>query len=295
MPDSQESPQSARRAELGVFLRSARARLRPVDVGLPADLEPGLRRTPGLRREEVAELSGVGVTWYTWLEQGRNISASEQVVDALARALLLDPDQHRHLRSLAGLATAPGETPVEDALPRLQRLVDAAAPNIASIYDAHLDYLVWNTPYTRLRHDPATLPADRRNLMWMMFTDAENHAHMASWEPAARAVLSQFRAAAAQQPGDPRFTTIVAELTEASPEFRAWWAEYPIRHFRPATIKIDHPEIGRVDLEMFQLRPVEHPDLLLVLQTPASSDGRARVKALLDGTVRSPDRRGPPT
>ena len=297
MPDSQESPQSARRAELGVFLRSARARLRPVDVGLPADLEPGLRRTPGLRREEVAELSGVGVTWYTWLEQGRNISASEQVVDALARALRLDPDQRRHLRGLAGLATSTGRTQVDDVLPRLQRLVDAAAPNIASIYDVHLDYVVWNTPYARLRNDPATLPGDRRNLLWMMFTDASNRARMLGWEAAARAVLSQFRAAAGQRPGDPRFATIVAELTEASPQFRQWWARYPVRSFRPATIGIDHPEIGRLDLEMFQLRPVEHPDLLLVLQTPASSDGRARVKALLDGRpgVRSPDRRGPPT
>jgi transcriptional regulator with XRE-family HTH domain len=277
-----ETPQSARRAELAAFLRARRARLRPADVGLPEDCDPGLRRTPGLRREEVARLCGVSVTWYTWLEQGRNISASEQVVDALARALLLDPDQRRHIRGLAGLATAPGETPVDEVLPRLQRLVDAAAPNIASIYDLHLDYVVWNTPYTRLRHDPAMLPGDRRNLMWMMFTDAENHARMVRWEPAARAVLSQFRAAVGQRPDDPRFATMVAELTEVSPEFREWWAEYPIRHFRPATIKIDHPEIGRLDLEMFQLRPVEHPDLLMVLQVPGSKDDLQRVISLLD-------------
>ena len=282
MTNGDGASRSARRDELAAFLRAQRARLRPADVGLPEDDHPGLRRTPGLRREEVALLSGVGVTWYTWLEQGRNISASEQVIDALARALLLHPDQHRHIRSLAGLATAPGETPVEDALPRLQRLVDAAAPNIASIYDTHLDYLVWNTPYTRLRHDPAMLPDDRRNLIWMMFTDAENHARMVRWEPAARAVLSQFRAAAAQQPDDPRFATIVAELTEVSPEFRTWWAEYPIRHFRPATVKIDHPEIGRLDLEMFQLRPVEYPDLLMVLQVPRSQHDLQRVRSLLD-------------
>jgi transcriptional regulator with XRE-family HTH domain len=273
---------SARRGELAAFLRAQRARLRPADVGLPEDHEPGLRRTPGLRREEVAGLSGVSVTWYTWLEQGRNISASEQVVDALARALLLDPDQHRHIRALAGLTTKQGATSVGDVLPRLQRLVDAAAPNIASIYDLHLDYLAWNTPYTRLRNDPAMLPGDRRNLMWMMFTDAENRARMVNWKPAARAVLSQFRAAAAQQPDDPRFATIVAELTEASPELRTWWAEYPIRHFKPATIKIDHPEIGRLDLEMFQLRPVEYPDLLMVLQVPRSQNDLQRVMSLLD-------------
>jgi transcriptional regulator with XRE-family HTH domain len=181
-----ETPQSARRAELAAFLRTQRARLRPADVGLPEDCDPGRRRTPGLRREEVAQISDVSVTWYTWLEQGRNISASEQVVEALARALLLDPDQRRHIRGLAGLSTAAGETHTDDVLPRLQRLVNAAAPNIASIYDMHFDYVVWNTPYKRLRHDPAMLPADRRNLLWMMFNDAENRARMVRWEPAAR-------------------------------------------------------------------------------------------------------------
>ena len=272
----------ARRGELAAFLRAQRARLRPADVGLPEDDKPGLRRTPGLRREEVAELSGISVTWYTWLEQGRKIAASEQVVDALARALRLDPDQRRHIRGLAGLATEQGETPVEDVLPRLQRLVDAAAPNIASIYDMHLDYLVWNKPYTRVRHDPTTLPDDRRNLMWMMFTDAANRASMVDWEPAARAVLSQFRAAAAQRPADPRFATIAAGLSEASPEFREWWAEYPVRHFKPAIIRLDHPEAGRLALEMFQLHPVEYPDLLVVLQVPSSEDDRQRVNSLLD-------------
>jgi transcriptional regulator with XRE-family HTH domain len=275
------SGQSARRAELGAFLRAQRSRLRPADVGLPDGHQPGLRRTPGLRREEVAQLSGVGVTWYTWLEQGRNISASEQVVDALARALLLDPDQHRHLRDLAGLATATDETHIDDALPRLRRLVDAAAPNIASIYDARLDYVVWNAPYTRIRHDPATLPADRRNLLWMMFTDTENRARMVRWEPAARAVLSQFRAAVGQRPDDPQCARLVAELTKVSPEFREWWAQYPVRNFKPATIGIDHPEIGRLSLEMFQFRLVEHPDLLMVLQVPANEDDLKRVTSLL--------------
>jgi transcriptional regulator with XRE-family HTH domain len=280
--NGQETPRSARRAELGAFLRAQRARLRPSDVGLPDDCDPGLRRTPGLRREEVAQLSGVGVTWYTWLEQGRK-AASEQVVDALARALLLDPEQHRHLRTLAGLATEAGRTRLDDVSPRLQRLVDAAAPNIASIYDVHLDYVVWNTPYTRLRNDPAELPADRRNLLWMMFTDARNRALMVAWESAARAVLSQFRAAVGRRPDDRRFATLVAELTEVSPEFRQWWAEYPVRGFRPATIGIDHPRLGRLDLEMFQFRPVEYPDLLMVLQVPANETDRRRVTSLLEG------------
>jgi transcriptional regulator with XRE-family HTH domain len=270
------------RGELGAFLRARRARLQPGDVGLPADPVPGRRRTPGLRREEVAELSGVGITWYTWLEQGRDIPASAQVVDALARALRLSADEHRHLRDLAGLTSAaPSDAATAEARPRLQRLVDAVAPAIASVYDVHFDYLAWNTAYRRIRHDPATLPADRRNLLWMMFTDAENRARMTTWDRAARVLLSQFRAAAGRRPGDPRFGELVTALTEASPQFRDWWADYPVRYFRPAKIRIVHPQAGRITLEMFQLRLEDDPGHLLVMQVPADSESRDRIAALL--------------
>jgi transcriptional regulator with XRE-family HTH domain len=274
------------RSELAAFLRTRRARLQPADVGLPGDGVPGRRRTPGLRREEVAELSGVGVTWYTWLEQGRDIPASSQVVDALARALRLSQDEHRHLRDLAGLHPAPlpagaGRPSATDARPRLQRLVDAVAPNIASVYDLHYDYLAWNTPYQRVRTDPAKLASDRRNLLWMMFTDEENRTRMTTWESAARALLSQFRAAAGRRPGDPRFAEIVTALTQASPQFGDWWAEYPVRYFRPGKIRVNHPQAGQITLELFQLRLEDHPDLLLVVQVPVGRGSQERVTALL--------------
>jgi transcriptional regulator with XRE-family HTH domain len=280
LTDNHEPGRPARRRALAAFLRAQRARLRPADVGLPEG--PGRRRTPGLRREEVAQLSGVGVTWYTWLEQGRDITASAQVVDALARALLLTPDQHRHLRDLAGLPALQEETPVDDLLPRLQRLVDAVTPNAACVYDAHFDYLVWNRSYARVRYDPGRLPSDRRNLAWMMFTDPENRARLARWEPSARSVISQFRAAVGQRPDDPRFAELVTALTEASPEFKEWWADYPLRYFRPATAGIDHPQIGRITLEIFQLRLVEHPDLLMVVQVPSGNGDLERVASLLN-------------
>jgi len=270
-----------RRSELAAFLRTRRARLTPADVGLLEGNASSRRRTPGLRREEVAQLSGVGVTWYTWLEQGRDISASVQVIDALARALLLTPDQHRHLRELAGLPTPEPHPPIADMLPRLQLLVDAAAPSPASVYDSHFDYLVWNEPYVQVRHDPGALPASRRNMLWMMFTDAANRARMVRWESAARAVLSQFRAAVGRHPDDPRFAELVAALTEASPHFRDWWAEYPVRYFRPATIGINHPQAGLIALQMFQLRLVDQPDLVAVIQVPASETCLARVRSLL--------------
>jgi transcriptional regulator with XRE-family HTH domain len=273
-----DQPEAARRAEVAAFLRAQRARLRPADVGLP-DL--GRRRTPGLRREEVAQLSGVGVTWYTWLEQGRGIAASAQVVDALARALLLTPDQHRHLRGLAGLAAPPDQQPADDLLPRLRRLADSVLPNIASVCDVHFDYLAWNKAYVRVRHDPAGLPDGRRNLLWMMFTDPVNRGRMLRWESAARTTLSQFRIAAGQHPGDPRFAELAEALSAASAEFRDWWAEYPARYFQPAKIAVDHPEAGRIELEMFQLRLAEHPGLVMVMQVPVSQRDADRVAALL--------------
>jgi transcriptional regulator with XRE-family HTH domain len=262
------------RTELATFLRERRARLRPADVGLPDGTTR--RRTPGLRREEVADLAGVSHTWYTWLEQGRPITTSAQVVDALARVLRLDDDEHRHLRALAGL-TLPGHSSVVDQ-DRLRRLVDGLMPNLAVIYDSHFDYVVWNSAYAAVRHDPDTLPPDRRNLVWMMFAAPSR---LARWEPAARSVLSQFRAAVGRRPTDPRSVELVTALKDVSPEFRAWWSEYPIRDFKPATAAIAHPEAGQIRLELYQQVPVEHPDLLLVLQIPASPGDLARVRSVI--------------
>jgi transcriptional regulator with XRE-family HTH domain len=230
----------SQRAELAAFLRARRAQVTPRDAGLPEDMEPGRRRTPGLRREEVAELAGMSLTWYTWLEQGRRIAASPQVIDALARALLLEPAQHRYLRRLAGFADLTEHLPAQ-AVDRAQRLVDSLMPNLASVYDGHFDFVAWNLAYARIRTDPAELPQDRRNLLWWMFTDRRNRAMMRDWEPAARAILSQFRAVAGRRPGDQRLTAVVTALGTASPEFRAWWQEYPVNEFRPATIGLSHP------------------------------------------------------
>jgi transcriptional regulator with XRE-family HTH domain len=276
-----------RRRELAEFLRAQRARLRPRDVGLPDGA--GRRRTPGLRREEVAQLSGVGITWYTWLEQARAIPASPQVVDALARALRLGPDQHGHLRALAGLGTppAPGDGGPDPAgRGRLARLVDALLPSPASAYDVHYDYLAWNRAYELVRHDPAAAPAGRRNLLWLLLTDPAIRARMPGWEGAARAVLGQFRAAAGRLAGDGRFAELTAALHEASPEFRRWWADYPVRDFRPATVTVEHPVAGAIALELHQLRPIEQPGALVVLQVPATPADRERIASLLAPAAR---------
>src|SRR5215469_7818602 len=131
----------------------------------------------------------------------------------------------------------------------------------------------------------ATLPARRRNLMWMMFAGPRPGAGTRHWEPAARAVLSQFRIAASQRPDDPRFAELITALGEASPQFREWWAEYPVRSFRPVTIVIDHPAAGPVAVELYQLRMAERPDITLVLQVPASAADLRRVTAVLDAAA----------
>lgn len=266
------------RAELAAFLRAQRSRLKPEDVGL--DPPPGQRRTPGLRREEVAQISGIGLTWYTWLEQARDIPASARVIDALARAMRLTPDQYRHLRALADLSPIAPEPPSPEAIPRLQRLVDSIGPAPAAVYDVHYDYLVWNAAYARVRHDPATAPDDRRNLLWMLFAHEEIRARMPAWEPAARSVLGQFCAAAGERADDPRFAELIKALSDVSREFREWWADYPVRGFVPAIVPIEHPEAGRIRLELFQLRPLEHPDLILTMQVPVTQEDRERVEAL---------------
>lgn len=273
-------PMAMRHAQLGEFLRAQRAKLQPSDVGLAIYGDPARRRTPGLRREEVAELSGVGLTWYTWLEQGREVDASRQVIDALARTLRLDPDQHRHLRFLAGLSE-PAEERTEADRKRLQRLVDAVMPNPAAVYDQDFDYLVWNNAYVRVRHDPAELPPERRNLLWMMFTDNENRLRMPRWEGAARALLSQLRDAMGRRPGDPTLAALVSGLSAVSPEFHRWWSEYPIHRFRPAAIVVEHPGIGLIELELYQMRPVDNPCLLMVVQVPVGPVAAQRITALL--------------
>ncbi|MRH90931.1 helix-turn-helix domain-containing protein [Nocardia sp. SYP-A9097] len=282
------NPGPSRHAQLGEFLRAQRAKLQPRDVGLRPYGDPARRRTPGLRREEVAELSGVGLTWYTWLEQGRDVAASTQVIDALARTLRLDPDQHSHLRFLAGLAE-PYDRNADSDRKRLQRLVDASMPNPAVIYDPDFNYLVWNTAYVCVRHDPLELPPRQRNLMWMMFTDPANRERMPRWEFAAMAVLSQLREAMGRRPGDPALAALVADLSAASPEFRDWWTEYSIHRFRPSTVVVEHAGVGVIELELFQLRPVENPGLLMVVQVPTGEIAAGRIATLLARVGESPN------
>jgi hypothetical protein len=205
----------ARCRELGACMRAHRQLIRPADVGLPA---AGRRRTPGLRREEVAELAGVGLSWYTWMEQGR-VRASGQVVDAVGRVLGLDAVGRRHLRML----TAPPEPPAPPAAAELAPLLASWPASPAVLLDHRLDMHVANPRWTQLWGDPRDLAPTRRNVLWQLAADPRTPAALAEPEPLIRAVARQFRMAANQYAGDRRITEIVTLLRAEAPRHRPFW------------------------------------------------------------------------
>ncbi|MBB3810670.1 helix-turn-helix transcriptional regulator [Pseudochelatococcus contaminans] len=208
------------RSELADFLRSRRERLKPEDIGLPSGRR---RRTPGLRREEVAALAGVGVTWYTWLEQGREIGVSADFLDNLARVLKLDAAERRHMFLLAHerLPAEPGKTFC--TVPSLAaRLVEDLAPHAAYIINLRWDVLAFNGPADAL-FGFGRRGSGRRNLLWLLFTDPAIRAALVGWEDQATAMLASFRRDFAAARDDADAKALVAELEGISPEFKRWW------------------------------------------------------------------------
>ncbi len=214
-----------RRPELAAFLRSRRARVTPADVGMP----PGLRRrTPGLRREEVAQLSGVGVTWYTWLEQGRPINASPQVLDAVARTLRLDQPEREHLYDLAEVPYTHGSESTALAVgPEVQEIVDALDPSPAVVYNARYDILATNPAYRDVFFVPETRPAGGgvRNALWTLFTASEEDCPLVFRESELPVMVATLRAAYGRHVGEPGWEDFIRRLSEVSGALRPAVAE----------------------------------------------------------------------
>lgn len=267
------------RRALAGFLRSRRERLSPADAGLPAGPR---RRTPGLRREEVALLSGVSVTWYTWLEQAREIGVSRQVLHGLARGLLLSPAETRHLFSLAGEAPPDGARPepARGPGPALRRLVDALDPHPAYLVSATWDLLAWNRAEAGLVGDPANWPVPGRNLLRRVFLDPAMRDLLADWPGQARMLLEQYRAAADRHVGDAEFARLTDELCERSPEFAQWWRTHDVAEFRPVRREFDHPRLGRLSFDYVKLAGVDVPGVTLVSCMPADEATARRLPEL---------------
>lgn len=258
-----------RRAELADFLRNRREAIRPDDVGLPAG---GRRRTPGLRREEVASLAGVGTTWYTWLEQGRDVRASASVLESIAGALGLTPAERSHLILLGRGEEVPVErAPKEELHPTIRRLVENLSPNPACITGRRFDFLAWNEAHSVIFGDPGEMPDGRRNLIWSIFMDPARRTLHEDWKTGARRLVARFRAQAARYVGDPDFEDLIDALREGSPEFREWWGLHEVASSGVGRKVLRHPEVGKLVFEHASFHPTdENTDTRLILYTPTS-------------------------
>src|SRR5215469_2850226 len=258
-----------RRHALADFLRQRRQSLSPADVGLP----PGIRRrTPGLRREEVAQLANVGTSWYIWLEQARDVHPSAQVLESLACALRLTPNERRHLFLLAGQPLPPPLSPAEENVgPALQQLLDDLNPSPAYILGRRYDYLAWNKAADALfaisdmLADTSSTHA--RNMVWRLFTNPATRARP-NWEMVARATLAEFRTASAGSPSDPWFEELIEDLKQVSPEFRRWWPHHDVRSALDGHKVIEHPTLGYLEFEHLALKVLTNPDIRIMVYTP---------------------------
>jgi transcriptional regulator with XRE-family HTH domain len=270
MSDAAPNPPIARRREAGDFLRSRRERLTPADVGLPAGLR---RRARGLRREEVADLADVGTTWYTWLEQGRDVHPSNELLSALAKALRLDATERRHLfvlydRSAPELRPA-GPERVEDPL---LRMLASLTRQPAYVLGRRWDVLAWNRAAEVVYGPYERLAGDERNTLHLLFADADHRRLLVDWEAVARASLAMFRADSARYAGDPDFERLVAQLTRQSPEFALWWPRREVARPLAGHKRIQHPIAGRMLFEYSSLGAGDPPDMKLIVFTPLEEE-----------------------
>jgi transcriptional regulator with XRE-family HTH domain len=263
--EKEDTAALARRRELGAFLRARRERTSPAEVGLPGSPR---RRTPGLRREELAVLAGVSTTWYAYLEQGRDVHPSDQVLMAIANALRLTEEERAHLRALAGGAV--GMERVETVTAEVAAIPALLEPAPAYITGVTTDLLVWNDAaaeiFCGLTHAPDTA---RPNLARWVFLHPEAREVLVDWTTVAQSVLARLRANAGRHPGDRRFTRLVAQLRAGSAEADAWWPRYDIATNRSGSKHVRHPSRGELTLRHAAFSVADAPEQILVVYSPS--------------------------
>ncbi|MFF2557029.1 helix-turn-helix transcriptional regulator [Nocardia sp. NPDC058058] len=280
MVSESSATKQRRREQLRDFLRTRRARLTPGDVGLPP---AGTRRTPGLRREEVALLAGVGVSWYTWLEQGRDINASAEVLEAVGRALQLSQPERAHLFVLAGLNPPPAQrVPDSRVSPELQQLIDAWTPRPAILRDRYWNILAINDATRAVfGYDDSD-----QNCLITFFTNGRYRGIHAHWERVAPTIVAAFRAETAHLPDDPELRRVITELTALSPEFAELWAQHDVAAPTQEVKAITHPSAGELYFDTTTLAVIDHPGWYLELYNPKAGTGTLeRVDGLLAEAV----------
>jgi len=263
---------------LGAFLKDRRTRMDPAAFGF----SKGRRRTPGLRREEVAQRANIGPTWYTWLEQGRGGAPSADVLDRIAAGMMLTEPERDHL-FLLGLGRLPDVRfkAVNGVTPRLQRLLEAFEFCPAIIKNATWDVIAWNRAAATLLIDYAQLPPDGRNILRMMFADARMRAAQDDWISVARYVVGAFRADVIRAGASEEITRLVEELSRLSPEFETMWRDNEINAQAEGTKRLHHPQLGTLELEFSGFAVDGRPELTMIVYNPATTAEAERIRMFL--------------
>jgi transcriptional regulator with XRE-family HTH domain len=265
---------------LGAYLRDRRSRLDPVALGFTG----GRRRTPGLRREEVAQRSNISPTWYTWLEQGRGGAPSADVLNRIAAGLMLTELEREHLFIL-GLGRPPEARyiPIHGVTPRLQRILDAFPVSPAIVKTATWDIVAWNRAAAVVLTDYAKLPPGGRNILRLMFSDSRIRDAQDDWKSVARFVVASVRADAARAGAQAEIAALVEELSHTSPEFAALWRDNDIIPHGEGVKRIRHPDLGLLELEFSTFAVDGRPDLAMVVYNPANAAQAERIAAFMAG------------
>ena len=274
---AERRPRRAVRTELAAFLRSRRARITPQMVGLP----PGpRRRTPGLRREEVAQLSGIGITWYTWLEQGRRINVSVQVLDAVARTLQLDADERAHLYHLAGVPMALAADDLGELPDEVRLIVEGLTEMPAAVYSGRFDVLATNEMYRRLFGGFGDPSRTDRNVLRLLFTRPGCCNPFVNRAEELPRLVAQLRAVFGRHVGEPAWTSYVRDLREASPEFARMWANHDVASPGTRVKVFRHSGIGEVRMMTTSMALTVPPEARMIVYTPLDDDARVRMASL---------------
>ena len=263
--------------ELGRFLNARRGELRPEDVGLESR---GRRRVTGLRRHEVADLAGVSVTWYTWLEQGRDIHVSTQALDAVSRALRQGDEEWRYIRHLAGVPVPEALVATRELRTDLQEFLDDLAyPAYATT--GPFDLLGWNISFCAIFGDPVEMPPARRNTQWLALNSELVRNGSSEPDQDFGDSVARLRAEAARYPGDPRFEAVVRELC-GDERFRTAWDDHHVSHYHGPRLATVHLAcVGEMRFQESLLRPVDEPTITLIMLKPADNVTRERLATLL--------------
>ncbi|MET4257093.1 transcriptional regulator with XRE-family HTH domain [Bradyrhizobium sp. S3.12.5] len=263
---------------LGTYLKDRRTRLDATAFGFGG----GRRRTPGLRREEVAQRANISPTWYTWLEQGRGGAPSADVLDRIARALMLTDVEREHL-FLIGLGRPPEVRyqASEGVSPRLQRVLDALETSPAIIRTLIWDVVAWNRAATLVLTDYAKLPPEQRNILRLIFSVPRVRAAQYDWESVARFVVAAFRADAARAGAVSHVADFVDEMCGLSPDFARLWRDNDVRSYGEGIKHLRHPVLGPISFEYSAFAVDGRPDLGMVVYNPATPDDAARIRAVL--------------